>query len=173
VSEGEQIALVETDEDYAAFGVLVAEYLDWLRQRYESLPGFIDAVGSHQGLAAELASLNSVYGPPRGRALLARRGAQVVGGIALRDRGEGACEMKRLFVPERFQGTGTGRRLCQALLDVARADGYSVMRLDTGEKNVEAIAMYAALGFRECPPYHDYADSLLEHLTFMERTLTD
>ena len=168
----DDIAEAVTDDDFAVFGELIVEYWQWLQDRYADLPGFVDAVGGHQALDAELRSLRSTYGPPRGRALLARRDGQVVGGIALKDLGDGSCEMKRLFVPERFHGGGLGRRLCSALIDVAVADGYRLMRLDTGSHNTEALAMYGSLGFRECPPYHDYPADLLVHLRFLERPLT-
>lgn len=168
----EEIALATTDEDYAAFGELIREYWDWLQVRYADLPGFVDAVGGHQALDAELRSLSATYGPPAGRVILARRDDVVVGGIALRDLGDRVCEMKRLFVPDRFQGSGTGRRLCQALLDTAVADGYRLMRLDTGTQNGEALRMYTSLGFRECPPYSHYPPELLSHLTFLDRPLT-
>jgi GNAT superfamily N-acetyltransferase len=168
----EEIAVATTDDDYAAFGALIREYWQWLQDRYADLPGFVDAVGGHQALEAELGSLSERYGPPAGRVLLARSGVHLVGGIALRDLGDGACEMKRLFVPDRFAGNGTGRRLCQALLDVATADGYDVMRLDTGFANAEALRMYESLGFRECPPYHDYPADLVPHLRFMEKRLS-
>ncbi|MGB9373519.1 MAG: GNAT family N-acetyltransferase [Jiangellales bacterium] len=167
----EQIGVASTGEDYAAFGDLVREYWDWLRARYADLPGFIDSVGGHQALDAELGSLSLKYGPPGGRVLLARRDGVVVGGIALRDLGGGACEMKRLFVPDRFHGQGTGRRLCLALLDAATADGYLVMRLDTGYQNAEALAMYQSLGFRECEPYQEYPPELMAHLRFLEKSL--
>jgi ribosomal protein S18 acetylase RimI-like enzyme len=103
--------------------------------------------------------------------LLARRDDVVTGGIAYRDLGAGVCEMKRLFVPDRFHGRGIGRRLCLALMDAALSDGYRLMRLDTGTHNDEAIAMYESLGFRECEPFHDYPVDLLAHLRFMERPL--
>jgi ribosomal protein S18 acetylase RimI-like enzyme len=167
----DEIALATTDADYAAFGDLIREYWEWLRARYADLPGFVDAVGGHQALAAELTSLRAKYGPPSGTVLLARRAGQVVGVVALRDLGGGSCEMKRLFVPDRFQGSGTGRRLCLALIEAATAQGYDVMRLDTGEGNDEALTMYATLGFRECPPYHDYPADLLSHLRFLELPL--
>jgi len=167
----DEIVVASTDEDYATFGDLVREYWIWLKDRYSDLPGFIDSVGGHQALDAELSSLSTKYGPPAGRVLLARRADLVVGGIALRDLGDGRCEMKRLFVPERFQGLGTGRRLCNALLDLAIADGYRVMRLDTGYQNREAVAMYESLGFRECPPYHNYPAELMPHIRFMESSI--
>lgn len=168
----EEIVVATTDDDYAAFGDLIREYWEWLHSRYSDLPGFIDAVAGHQALDAELSSLRRTYGPPAGTTLLAKRDDLVVGAIAFRDLGDGSCEMKRLFVPDRFQGKGTGRRLCRALLDAARAAGYRVMRLDTGDQNEEALTMYASLGFRECPPYNNYPADLMTHLRFMEQSLT-
>ena len=167
----EEIVVATTDDDYAEFGNLIREYWQWLQARYSDLPGFIDAVGGHQALDAELTSLRDIYGPPAGLVLLAKRGEVVVGGIAFRDLGDRSCEMKRLFVPDRFQGAGTGRRLCQALIDAARTDGYQAMRLDTGYQNEEALRMYESLGFRECESYHDYPADLMTHLRFMEKLL--
>jgi len=167
----DEIMVATTEHDYEAFGELVREYWEWLHARYADLPGFVDDVGGHQAIDAELAALRERYGPPLGRTLLAVRGDQVTGGIAYRDLGDGSCEMKRLFVPDRFQGAGTGRLLCEALIDAATSDGYRVMRLDTGNQNTEAVRMYEGLGFRECPPYHQYPEKLLSHLRFMEREL--
>ena len=100
----DEIVVATTDDDYASFGDLIREYWEWLQFRYADLPGFIDAVGGHQALDAELSSLNLKYGPPAGKVLLAKRDDLVIGGIAFRDLGDRSCEMKRLFVPDRFQG---------------------------------------------------------------------
>src|SRR5690349_4191011 len=112
----DSIVVATTPADYEAFGLLIGEYWEWLRSRYADM---VDAIGDHQGLTDELNTLSTVYGPPRGKAFLAVRDDQVVGGIAYRDLGEGACEMKRLFVPVRFQGHGTGRLLCETLIEAA------------------------------------------------------
>jgi putative acetyltransferase len=79
--------------------------------------------------------------------------------------------MKRLFVPERFQGHGTGRRLCIALMNSAQARGYRLMRLDTGHLFTGAIALYQSLGFRDCAPHHPYPQEFLPFMVFMERPL--
>ena len=168
----ESIVVATMDDEYAAFRGLIGDYWDWLHERYAGVPGFVDAVGGHQALDAELDSLREMYGPPGGQTLLAVRDGHVVGGIAYRDLRDGSCEMKRLFVPDRCQGRGTGRALCRALIVAAAAAGYTMMRLDTGNQNAEALTMYESLGFHECPPYHDYpAEALMPHLRFLERPL--
>ena len=168
---GEQIVLATTDEQYAEFGSLIREYWGWLHVRYAEVPELMNDVAAHQGLDEELASLSARYGPPEGKVLLAVRDGQVVGGVAYRDLHDGSCEMKRLFVPERHQGHGTGRLLCRDLIELATADGYALMRLDTGYENTEALAMYASLGFSECPPYHDYPEHVRKHLRFLAKPL--
>jgi GNAT superfamily N-acetyltransferase len=169
----DEVVVASTDADYQAFGDLIREYWEWLEARYRDLPGFIEAIADHQALEAELASLREAYGPPSGLVLLALRDARPVGGIAYRDMGDDTCEMKRLFVPDRFQGQGTGRLLCNALLLAATVDGYRLMRLDTGMHNDEALAMYETLGFYEVPAYREYPPELLKNLRFMERPLAD
>ncbi len=171
LTSDESIVVATTDDDYAAFRGLIGDYWDWLQERYVDIPGFVDAVGGHQALDAELDSLREMYGPPGGRTLLAVRDGHVIGGVAYRDLHDGSCEMKRLFVPDRYQGHGTGRALCRAVIAAATADGYALMRLDTGNQNAEALTMYESLGFRACPPYHDYPAEVMPHLRFMERRL--
>jgi ribosomal protein S18 acetylase RimI-like enzyme len=167
----DSIITASTAAEFDAFGALIREYWGWLQDRYVADPGLIDTISSHQALDVELAELPARYGPPQGRTLLAMRDGMVSGGGAYHDLQDGSCEMKRVFVPARFQGQGTGRLLCEALVVAAAADGYASMRLDTGYRNTEAMAMYESLGFRFCPAYQEYPPELLPHLRFMERPL--
>jgi len=95
----------------------------------------------------------------------------VCGAGAYRRLEDGSCEMKRLFVPAAFKGLGLGRRLARALIDAARAEGYGLMRLDTGNLLSEAIALYRSLGFRDCAPHRSYPAQLLPYLVFLELPL--
>jgi putative acetyltransferase len=160
-------------QDYAEFARLIGEYVGWCRVRFAGDPWFVDRVFGHQALDVELAALPQAYGSPKGLTLIARKDGEVAGAGAYRRLGEGICEMKRLYVPLPFQGMGLGRMLAKALMAAARAEGYGLMRLDSGELLHEAIALYKALGFSPCPPYHDYPPELMARLVFMERALTD
>lgn len=160
-----------TAAHYAAFAGMVRDYVGWLRARYADDGAFLSAVFDHQSLDAELAALPEKYGPPRGRTLLAVADGTPVGCVAYRAMTDAACEMKRLFVGPAGQGRGLGRKLCEALFETARADGYKVMRLDTADRLAEAIALYRSLGFRDCPPFHDYPEPLARKILFMDRPL--
>lgn len=159
--------------DFEAFGALIREYVDWCRARYSDQPWFFEAVFGYQALDRELEGLSSAYGPPRGKALLAVQEGQVWGAVAYRRLSGSVCEMKRMFVPARFHGKGLGRRLCQAIVDQARADGFSTMRLDTAKDFVEALGLYRSIGFADCAPYVDYPEPIKPMIVFLEMGLTE
>lgn len=165
------ISLATSEADYAAFGVLVREYVEWCRARFAQDSWLIDEALSHQALGRELETLETRYGPPSGRAFLARRNGDVVGCGAYRRRSDEFCEMKRLFVPDRFRGLGLGRKLSAALITSAKEDGFKLMRLDTAGPMSEAVALYEAIGFKRCAPYNEYPERLMPHMVFMELAL--
>lgn len=123
---------------------------------------------SFQGFAEELAGLPGNYAPPSGRIVIAVEEGTAVGCVAVRDLGDGICEMKRLYVTPEFRGRGIGRALASAVIDEARKIGYKKMRLDTIPELKPANALYRSLGFREIEPYRY---NPLENPIFMELDL--
>lgn len=90
-------------------------------------------------------------------ALFEADSAVAVGG--LREYAPGAFEIKSMHVPKAHRGRGLAQRILTHLLDVARARGGTMASLETGSQPVFAPAhgLYLAAGFRECPPFGDYA----------------
>lgn len=64
---------------------------------------------------------------------------------------EGEAGMRMLAVSPAAQGTGIGRRLAEAVIDRARADGRSGLAIYTRPSMTAAHALYAALGFSRDP----------------------
>jgi ribosomal protein S18 acetylase RimI-like enzyme len=107
-----------------------------------------------QGFEQELNNLPAMYGPPHGCLLLAKKGNEILGCVALRPKENGQCEMKRLYVSPAARGTGAGRHLAMAIIAAGKSMGYSEMVLDTLETLVPALQLYATLGFESCAPYY-------------------
>ena len=166
-----EIFSAQSPGDYDAFAGLIRRYVDWCRDRYREDAWFVDQALSHQSLDGELTQLETVYGPPHGRTFLVRADGELCGCAAYHRLEEGVCEMKRLFISDRFQGRGIGRELGEALIRSATAEGFTLMRLDTASLLTEAIALYQSLGFRRCAPYKLYPERLMGYLVFMERPL--
>lgn len=117
---------------------------------------YADSLGidlSFQGFERELAGLPGAYGEARGLLLLALVDEREAGCVALRDRGEGVAELKRLFVRPAFRGLGLGRRLTVEALARARALGHRRVVLDTLPTMGSAQRLYESLGFVDVEPY--------------------
>ena len=65
-------------------------------------------------------------------------------------------EVKRMYVRPQFRGSGFAKLILNQLADHARAHGVSLLRLETGIHQKEAIGLYEGLGFRRIPPFGPY-----------------
>jgi putative acetyltransferase len=68
------------------------------------------------------------------------------------------AEIKRMFVRPAFRGHGLGRLILDHLLADAQRRGLTVIRLETGIHQHEAITLYERRGFRRIPPFGPYWD---------------
>jgi putative acetyltransferase len=90
------------------------------------------------------------------------------GGIWLH---EDYAEVKRVYVLPRARGLGLARKIMAVLEGEARAHGLSVVRLETGTRQPEALGLYRALGYTDRGPFGEYpTDDPLS--VFMEKLLT-
>lgn len=73
-------------------------------------------------------------------------------------------EIKRMWVHPDWRGAGLGSRLLRHLEAVASSLGHEVVRLDTNETLVEAVAMYERAGYQRIDRYNDnpYAQAWFE-----------
>ena len=67
-------------------------------------------------------------------------------------------ELKRMYVRPQFRGLGLGKLMLNHLADYSRQNGVTLLRLETGIHQKEAIALYEGFGFKRIPPFGDYWD---------------
>jgi putative acetyltransferase len=78
-------------------------------------------------------------------------------------------EIKRMYVAPAMRGRKLARSLLHALQEHALTDGLLCLRLETGIRQPEAMALYRSAGYREIPPFGDYKPDPLS--IFMEKRL--
>ncbi len=70
-------------------------------------------------------------------------------------------EMKRVFVQERFRGGASPGPSSRRFEEAARQAGAARVRLETGTRQPEAMALYEALGYARTTNFGPWADSPL------------
>jgi putative acetyltransferase len=101
--------------------------------------------------------------------VVARSDGRAVGCGAIVASSDGWAEIKRMFVSPLARGQSIGRRLLQKLEAAALERGIALLRLETGTKQPEALALYRSAGFVEIGPFGNYSADPLS--IFMEKPL--
>jgi len=121
-----------------------------------------------QDFDKEMENFPGQYTLPQGCLYVALDENQPIGCVALRDLGQGICEMKRLYVKPSFRGQKIGKLLAEVVIKAARDMGYDYMRLDTIPSMKQANMLYNTLGFKRIMPYRF---NPIEGATFFELNL--
>ncbi|HYA35023.1 MAG TPA: GNAT family N-acetyltransferase [Candidatus Binataceae bacterium] len=101
--------------------------------------------------------------------LVARMAGKAVGCGAILRRGREYAEIKRMFVAPEARGIGLGRLILDKLERAASEQELKILRLETGIRQPEALALYRSAGFDEIEPFGDYVADPLS--VFMEKRL--
>lgn len=111
-----------------------------------------------------------VFATLKARFFVARRQGRAVGcgGVILNADCSG--EIKRMFVNPDARGQGVGKALLSAIETAARSEGIRLLRLETGVRNHEALALYRRNGYRDRGPFGSYVADPWS--VFMEKTFS-
>ncbi len=98
---------------------------------------------------------------PEGSFLGVWLGDHFVGCGGIRRWDDHTAEVKRMFVEPAVRRQGLGRFILQNLEKKARDLGYRLIRLETGQRQPEAVALYEQAGFHRIPAYGEFQQSPL------------
>ena len=99
---------------------------------------------------------------------VARQDGVALGCGAFQLHGDGSAEVKSMYVAPAARGRGVGRTVLEAI-EAALRGRVTVVRLETGIKQLVAIRLSEAAGFRRRGPFGSYRDDPLS--VFMEKPL--
>jgi putative acetyltransferase len=119
-------------------------------------------------LNAAFAELVSRYGPegrskvqPDARFLITSVNGEAVACGAIQPLDGRTGELKRMYVTPAHRGRGIATKLLAALEELAREQDYHRLRLATGIRQPEAIALYERCGYTRVEPYGKYVNAPL------------
>jgi putative acetyltransferase len=146
---GVMINVSPEDCNSAEAQALLSAFIEEVKERYEESPadiGYFDP--------ALVAVSKSTF-------LVARKDGLAVGCGALVPIDERTVEIKRMFVLPEHRSHGVASAVLQKLQDMAREFDYDVIRLETGNRQPESIALYGKSGFYRIPNYPPYEEDPL------------
>lgn len=148
---------VSAADPRSAAGILLLDRSDLdLESRYA--PEHIDTVSP-----SELTQVDTIF-------LVARRSGQAVGCGAIVPIDHKTAEIKRMFVDLSARRQGVGRVLLEALENAASELKFDVLRLETGDRQPEAVALYVSAGYAPIVSYGEYLAD--RHSLCFEKRLT-
>lgn len=81
---------------------------------------------------------------------------EIIGTVGVRRlEKENACELKSLYLSQKFYGLGYGRNLLFTALNYAKSAGFSWVYLDTRSDSQRALRLYEKAGFQKTAPYYE------------------
>ncbi|MEL6323555.1 MAG: GNAT family N-acetyltransferase [Pseudomonadota bacterium] len=108
-------------------------------------------ISAHFGIEdediAQLEQVEETILAKGGRVLIAEKGGEAIGTVALIPLGPGLVELVKMSVREDSRGAGAGRLLMNAAIETAREMGATSIWLETNDVLTAAIKLYERAGF--------------------------
>jgi GNAT superfamily N-acetyltransferase len=111
------------------------------------------------------------FSPPLGLFLVAEAAGVPAGCGGWRAHDDGAAEIKRMYVEPAFRRRGIAAQVLAELERTAAAAGHRRLLLNSGERQPEALALYARAGYTPVAGYGVYADA--PDAVFLGKDLTE
>ncbi|HET9590653.1 MAG TPA: GNAT family N-acetyltransferase [Anaerolineales bacterium] len=96
--------------------------------------------------------------PARGIYLVAYLDGEPVACGALRPLEETVAEVRRMYVARHARRKGLAQSILRELEAAAARFGYRTLRLETGYRQLPAMALYESYGFRRIEPFGEYSN---------------
>jgi putative acetyltransferase len=142
---------------YSRVDEIVVECVQTPTDEVRSLIGELDRTLAREYLPEQRHGLrvDTIF-QPHVRFFVARLNGRAVGcgGVALF---ESFAEVKRMYVCDDARGRGVARALLSRIESETRSSGLSVLRLETGDRQFDAIRLYERAGFQRCDVFGEYA----------------
>jgi len=80
---------------------------------------------------------------------------KIIGAVGVKELDNASCELKSLYLLEKYHGKGYGKCLLGKAIDYAKEAGYEKMYLDSLSTSTKAIGLYHRFGFTDTERYNE------------------
>jgi GNAT superfamily N-acetyltransferase len=124
------------------------------------LAGLTDEYHTRYGENSEMSrAAEDEFDPPSGLFIVLIDGPVTAAGGGFRRYDTNTCEVKRMWTNPDYRRQGLAVRVLSALQEAALEVGYARLILETGPRQPEAEALYAARGYSRIEFYGHYPDA--------------
>ncbi|MBP1549524.1 MAG: GNAT family N-acetyltransferase [Oscillospiraceae bacterium] len=82
-------------------------------------------------------------------------GGKIIGAVGVKELDNASCELKSLYLLEKYHGKGYGKCLLNKAIDYTKEAGYEKMYLDSLSTSTKAISLYRRFGFTDTERYNE------------------
>lgn len=79
---------------------------------------------------------------------------RIIGTVALSELNSESCELKSLYLLQKYHGMGYGKMMLAHAISAAKSAGYKKMFLDSLSTSTRAVALYRKMGFTDTEKYN-------------------
>ncbi len=148
-------------------GYIIQEYHSAM---YEKVIAFLDSCFRETGRTLDLEEKHKIFKDIKHNFdvfLCLVDDETIIGTAAIRRLNDTACELKTLFLYEKYQGKGLGKQLLSHAMLIAEMYHYEFMYLDCLAENNRARHLYEKAGFEYTERYNENANDVV----FMKKSL--
>jgi len=143
---------VSEERHQNAIKTLVKEYFNWGNSiSIEKYSYNFDIESMYAEFIEELPK----YTYPDGLLKLIEHKNEFIGIGGFKKINETTCELKRMYIQQKYRGNKLGERLLLSLIENAEEYGYEEMRLESARFMINGYALYSQNGFKEIEIYSD------------------
>ncbi len=102
----------------------------------------------------DLSDLDYYYFNKNGWFAVIEEENEIIGSYGIIRIDEKTCELRKMYLLQKFQGQWLGRLMMMDALEKAKELGYSMMVLETNKILDKALSMYQKFGFMQYIPPH-------------------
>ncbi len=148
----------ENDEEYIMVCNLKTDIVEYDNEYFPELVEFLEKCLPESGRVLDIDGRHSFYKDIESNFKgfwCMVHGGKIIGAVAVHQLNEKDCELKSLYLLQKYHDRGYGKSLLNTAITFAKNCGYEKMYLDSLSTSTRAVNLYRKSGFVDTEKYND------------------